>query len=71
MSSLSNDAGYTKLIQIDIQTDPNLPPIASKPYTLPLKHQELVRKETEDLEKARTIQRSLSPYASPIVTIPR
>ena len=44
MSSSSNDEGYTKLIQMDIETDPNLFPIASGPYTLPLKHQEWVRK---------------------------
>ena len=39
-------------------------------WKLCLKHQEWVRKELEDLEKARIIQRSLSLYASPIV-VPR
>ena len=38
MSSSSNDIGYSHLIEMDIETDPNLPPIASKPYMLPLKH---------------------------------
>ena len=56
---------------MDIETDPNLPPIASKPYTLHLKYQEWVRKELEDLEKAGIIQRILSPHASPIVVVPR
>ena len=51
--------------------DSNWPAIASKPYILPLKHQEMVRKELEDLEKAGIIQRSLLPYASPIVLVPR
>ena len=54
-----------------IETDPNLPPAASKPYALPLKHQEWVRKELENLEKAEIIQRSLSPYASPIIVVRR
>ena len=36
MFSSSNDTGYTKLIDMDIETDPNLPPIASKPYSPPL-----------------------------------
>ena len=61
MSSSSNDIGYTRLIEIDIETDPNLPPLASKPYTLPLKYQEWVRKGLEDLEKAGIIQRYLLP----------
>ena len=46
---------------MDIETDPNLPSIAPKPYTLPLKHQEWVRKEIEDLKTAGIIQRILSP----------
>ena len=29
MSSSSNDIHYTKLIEIDIETDHNLPPVAS------------------------------------------
>ena len=71
MSSSSNDIGQSKLIEMDIETDPNLLPVASKPCTLPLKCLEWVRKEVEDLEKAGNIQRSISPYASPIVVVPR
>ena len=52
MSSSSNDIGCTKLIEMDIETNPNLPPINSKPYTLPFIHQEWLRKELGDLEKA-------------------
>ena len=51
MSSSSNDIGYTRLIEMDIETDANLSPVASKPYMLPLKHQEWVRKEWKDSEK--------------------
>ena len=35
---------------MDIEIDPNLPPIASKSYTLPPQHQELVKTELEDFE---------------------
>ena len=42
-----------------------------KPYTLPLKHAEWVQKELEILEKAGVIVRSVSPWASPIVIIPK
>ena len=38
---------------------------------LPLKHQNWVRKEFEDSEKARIIHWSLFPYASSIVIVPR
>ena len=44
ISSSSNDIGYTKLIEMDIETDINLPPIAFKPYTLALKHKKWVKK---------------------------
>ena len=39
------------MIEMDIKRDPKLPPVASKSYTLPLKHQEWVRKELKVLEK--------------------
>ena len=47
------------------------PPITQKPYTLPLKHAEWVQKELEILEKAGVIMRSVSPWASPIVVVPK
>ena len=56
---------------MDKEYDPNLPPIASGPYILPRKHQMWVRKELEDMKKAGIIQRSLFPFASPIVIVPR
>ena len=67
MSTSSNDIGYTKLIEIDIENEPNLLTIASKSYTLPLEHQEWVRKESKDPEKVGIIQTSLFLYASLIV----
>ena len=47
------------------------PPITQKPYTLPLKHATWVQKELEILEKAGVIVRSVSPWASPIVIVPK
>ena len=67
MSSSSNDIGYAKLIEMSIEINHNLPPIAPKPYTLPLKYQEWVRNELEDMEKAGITQRCLYPCVSLIV----
>ena len=36
VSSSLNNIGYTILIEMDIETDPNLPLIASKSYTPPI-----------------------------------
>ena len=47
------------------------PPVCQKPYSLPLKHVEWVQKELEILERAGVIQRSMSPWASPIVIVPK
>ena len=56
---------------MDIETDPNLPPVISNAYMLPLKHQEWNRKELEDLENAEIIQRSLSSHASSVIIVCR
>ena len=58
------------LVEMEIETG-NHPPIASKPYTLPLKHHEWVQKEIETLERAGIIERSISPWASPVVIVPK
>ena len=46
-------------------------PITQKPYTLPLKHTMWVQKELEILEKAGVIVRNVSPWANPIVIVPK
>ena len=66
----SSDIGKTPLVEMEIDTG-NSPPITQKPYTLPLKHAEWVQKELEILEKAGVIVRSVSPWASPIVVVPK
>ena len=66
----STDIGKTPLITMDIDTGYS-PPICQKPYNLPLKHREWVQKELETLEKAGVIVRSISPWASPIIVVPK
>ena len=55
---------------MDIDTGDS-PPSAQKPYTLPLKHYDWVQQEIESLEQAGIITRSVSPWASLIVVIPK
>ena len=66
----STDIGKTPLITMDI--DPgDSHPVCQKPSNLPLKHKEWVQKELETLERAWMIVRSISPWASPIVIVPK
>ena len=64
------DIGKTPIIQMEIDTGDN-PPVSQRPYSLALKHVEWVRQELEALEKAGVITRSVSPWASPIVIVPK
>ena len=57
----SQDIGHTNLITMHEDTGDN-PPICQKPYTLSLKHYSWVQQE---------IKKSISPWASPIVMVPR
>ena len=70
ISKNSGDIEKTMLVEMEIDTR-NHPPIASKPYTLPLKHYDWVQREIETLERAGIIERSISPWASPIVKVPK
>ena len=69
-STDSGDIGKTPLLEVEIDIGDSLP-ITQKPYTLPLKHTEWVQRELEILEKAGVIVRSVSPWASPIVVVPK
>ena len=70
ISKNSGDIGKTMLVEMEIDTG-NHPPTASKPYTLPLKHYKWVQREIETLESAGIIERSISPWASPVVIVPK
>ena len=69
-SKNNQDIGKTQLIKMEIDTG-NSVPLAQSPYTLPLKHYDWVRKEIETLEKAGIIEQSLSPWASPVIVVPK
>ena len=55
---------------MDIDTG-NSPPVCQKPYTLPLKHCSWVQQEIETLEQAGVIKKIISPWAIPIVVVPK
>ena len=65
-----SDIGKTSLITMEIETGDS-PPVCQRPYNLPLKHIDWVQKELNTLEKAGVITRSVSPWASPIVIVPK
>ena len=67
-SENSGDIGRTSLIKMDIDTGDN-PPVCQRPYILPLKHAEWVKKELNILEAAGIIVRSVSSWASPIIVV--
>ena len=70
LSANSQDIGCTNLVTMHVDTGNN-PPICQKPYTLPLKHYSWVQQEIETLEHAGVIKKSISPWASPIVVVPK
>ena len=59
----------TNLIELDIPTEST--PVASKPYTVPLKYRKLVEHEIKQCEEAGIIYRSMIDWASPILVIPK
>ena len=70
ISKNSGDIAKTMLVEMEIDTG-NHPPIALKPYTLPLKYYDWVQREIETLKCTGIIERSISPWASPLVIVPK
>ena len=70
-SKNNKDIGRTTLIKMEIDTGDSLPVACRTRIHFPLKHHEWVRKEIETLEKAGVIERSLSPWASPVIVVPK
>ena len=66
----NEDIGRVQLITMDIDTGDS-PPVSSHLYTLALKHHQWVQEEIETLERAGVITKSMSPWASPIVVVPK
>ena len=69
-SKNNEDIGRKKLVKMDIDTG-DIPPVNSRPYTLPLKQYEWVQREIESLECAGVITKSMSKWASPIIVVPK
>ena len=69
--SINNeDIGHTQLVTMDMDMGDS-PPVCQKPYSLPLKHYTWVQQEIETSEWAGVIKKSISPWASPIVVVPK
>ena len=66
----NEDIGRMQLVTMDIDMGDS-PLISSRPYTLALKHHRWVQEEIETLERAGVIAKSMSPWASPIVVVPK
>ena len=66
----SQDIGRTNLVTMHVDTGEN-PPICQKQYTLPLKHYSWVQQEIKTLEHVGVIKKSISPWPSPIVVVPK
>ena len=66
----SQDIGCTNLVTMYVDMGDS-PPICQKPYTLLLKHYSWVQQEIETLECAEVIKKSISPWASPIIMVPK
>ncbi len=64
------DVRHTRLIEVDIDTGDS-PPIAQAPYRVALRHIDWLRDELTKLEEVGVIEQCVSPWASPIVIVPK
>ena len=63
------DIGKTNLIELNILMEGQ--PIASRPYTVPLKCSKFIDHKIKQLEEAGIISQSMSNWASPILVVPK
>ena len=64
------DLGKTSLVKMRIQTT-CASPIKQKPYNTPFSQRPLVESQIDELLKANIIRESNSPWASPIIMVPK
>ena len=64
------DISLTHLEEMVLPTEPGVTPVASKPDDLPFKHHKFITEELMNLLEAGHIERSLGPYAAPIILVP-
>ena len=70
ISRSSTDVGRTKLHMLNVQVTEGSP-VFMKQYTIPLKYQSFIDNETNRLEKAGLISRSLSNWSAPCMVVPK
>ena len=71
ISKHSLDIGRTPLETMTIDVKPGSKPATSKPYNTTLKNQEFLKQELKALLESGVIERSMSPYAAPIIVVNR
>ena len=69
MSQTAIDIGRTSPIELDIPIEG--PPIAAKPYMVPLKYCKFMDHEIKQLEEAGIISKGMNDWASPILVVPK
>ena len=69
VSKSATGIGRTNLIELHIPTKG--PPIACKPYSIPLKYREFVDQEIRQFEDAGNISHLMSNWVLPILVIPK
>ena len=69
ISKHSLDIGITPLETMTIDVKPGSKPATSKPYNTALKNQEFLKQELKALLDSGVIERSMSPYAAPIIVV--
>ena len=67
---LANTPGRTNLVQHHISAG-DATPIQQKPYRVPYAQRDLVKQELDRMLQANVIRPSTSPWASPIVLVPK
>ena len=65
-----DELGHTNIVQHHIETG-NHPPIRSRPYRVPHAQREVIDKHIDDMLHRNVIQPSASPWASPVVLVPK
>ena len=69
VSKSSTDIGRTKLFDMDIPMKE--PPIACRSFPISLKYQKFVDEEIKLLEATGCITKGLSPWAAPVIIMPK
>ena len=69
VSKSATDIGRTNLIELDILTEG--PPIACKPFSVPLKYRDCIDQEIKQWDDAGIIYHLMFNWASPILVMPK